>query len=52
MASGAPKSAEVNPGDVVFDTPGLFTVSFTATDEAGLPRPPDTRTVPVVDGSP
>ena len=41
-------STEVIPGDHTYTEAGTFTVTFTATDEHGLPDPvPDTRTITV-----
>lgn len=41
-------STALSPGDHAYPTAGTYTVTFTATDAAGLPDPtPDTRTVTV-----
>ena len=43
----------VSPGGHTFETPGVYTVTFTATDALGLADPdPDARTVTVVDATP
>ena len=46
--SGVPNSTSESPGLVQFNSPGTFTVSFTATDSLGLSDPtPDTRVITV-----
>ncbi|MGQ4809288.1 hypothetical protein NKDENANG_02703 [Candidatus Entotheonellaceae bacterium PAL068K] len=48
FGGGASNSTEEEPGDVIFNTPGTFTVTFTVIDDLGLADPtPDTRTVTV-----
>ncbi|CAM2065895.1 PKD domain-containing protein [Sulfidibacter corallicola] len=46
---GATNSTVEDPGAVQFDTPGLYTVSFTATDSLGVPSVADTVMVRVSD---
>ncbi|MFN2432326.1 MAG: Ig-like domain-containing protein [Gemmatimonadota bacterium] len=48
FGGGAPSSARRDPGLVRFDRPGVFAVTFTATDDEGASDPtPDRRTVTV-----
>jgi parallel beta-helix repeat protein len=48
FGGGATNSTVEDPGAVVFNTAGTYTVTFTVTDGLGLPDPtPDTRTVTV-----
>ncbi|HEX9756425.1 MAG TPA: PKD domain-containing protein, partial [Nitrospiria bacterium] len=45
---GATNSTAEDPGTTTFNTPGIYTVTFTVTDSLGLADPiPDTRTVTV-----
>jgi PKD repeat protein len=49
FAEGAANQTVEDPGAVVFNTPGTFTVSFTVTDSLGLADPtPDKRVITVV----
>ncbi|MBC2717235.1 MAG: PKD domain-containing protein [Desulfobacteraceae bacterium] len=45
---GALNSTKEDPGDVTFNAPGIYTITFTVTDNDGLTDPtPDTRTITV-----
>lgn len=46
FAGGAANSTSANPGPVVFGTPGIFLIEFSATDTGGT-LPADTRTITV-----
>ncbi|CAM2006664.1 PKD domain-containing protein [Acanthopleuribacter pedis] len=47
---GATNSTSEDPGDVAFNTPGVYTVTFTATDNLGIADPtPDSVTITVTD---
>jgi len=51
FGGGAGNLNVLNPGNVVFNTPGIFTVTFTATDVQGLADPtPATRVINVGNG--
>jgi hypothetical protein len=54
MDGGAPDSSAASPGDVVFSTPGLYTIRFNAVDDAGTTSPlgPDVRVVTVLGSDP
>ncbi len=48
FGGGAPDQYVEDPGPVYFNTPGTYAVTFTATDDLGLPDPtPDTRVITV-----
>jgi PKD repeat protein len=47
FGGGAPNSTAQNPGAVMFNTVGTFTVSFTVTDSLGLASTPVTRVITV-----
>src|SRR5215471_8630270 len=48
FGGGAPNTTAQNPGAVTFDTPGVYTVSFTVTDALGLADPsPETHLITV-----
>ena len=47
FGGGAPNSTQQNPGMVMFNTVGTFTVTFTVTDNRGLVSAPVTRVVTV-----
>ncbi|WP_435626687.1 PKD domain-containing protein [Candidatus Ferrigenium straubiae] len=47
FGGGAPNSTQQNPGAVMFNTAGAFTVTFTVTDSLGLASTPVTRVVTV-----
>ena len=48
LGGGAPNQTVLNPGQVIFNSPGSYTVSFTATDALGEPdRTPDVRLITV-----
>ncbi len=54
MGGGAPDSTSALPGDVVFTTPGVYTIRLTATDALGTTSPlgPDRRVVTVLGTGP
>ncbi|MGH7740978.1 MAG: PKD domain-containing protein, partial [Candidatus Eiseniibacteriota bacterium] len=48
LGGGAPNQTALNPGQVIFNTPGSYTVTFSATDALGEPdRTPDVRLITV-----
>ena len=48
FGGGATNSTLEDPGSIMFNTAGTYTVSFTVTDSQGLPdSPPDTRVITV-----
>ncbi|MDX1811655.1 MAG: PKD domain-containing protein, partial [Gammaproteobacteria bacterium] len=48
----APASTQLNPPPITFNTPGVYVVTFTATDAQGLSDPtPSTRTITVGSGA-
>jgi PKD repeat protein len=50
FGGAGPDSTLEDPGDLLFDTPGAFTTTFTVTDSTGRVDPtPDRRTISVLD---
>ncbi len=48
LGGGAPNQTALEPGPVIFNTPGTYSVTLTVTDALGKPDPtPDTRVVTV-----
>jgi parallel beta-helix repeat protein len=48
LGGGAPNQTVEDPGPIIFNTPGTYSISFAATDALGEPdQTPDTRTITV-----
>ena len=48
LGGGAPDQTVLNPGPIIFNTPGSYTITFSATDALGEPdRTPDVRLITV-----